>query len=267
MKHITIERQKLEKKIKDSHNNAQSEATQWMLRHPFTGIAAFISMMKKGEVSDKVAKQWQNLPSWKEYQEAYKQLEILEEKEGYPAMNFYAEQLDQNKNRISSKKAYYPFAGTDFYWARIFDEIVFEDIGYGQEYVKNMWWTPDKYQDESINDIINKLRSINIITNGVKIDLIQGNANQTREDNDCNNEDYTLIVKGGHSVINFLNKRFGEEKLNFNSAIFVSATDSNEKLEEEMNKRGYRFMNFDVGERFYSPYAMGLYNICVFDKR
>ena len=167
------------------------------------------------------------------------------------------------------KKAYYPFAGTDFYWTKIFDEIIFEDISYNQDFVKNMWWGSCSYQEEKINKIFSTLHKAEILSDNYKqkIQIINGDANITRQDNDFNKDDYTLIIKGGHSVTDFLETRYFNEELNFCSIIIINPSEDNNELNEEMKKRNYTCIFSEQDKLFYAPFSMGMTRRYIFTKK
>ena len=253
------QRIELEHDIDFFHSKSQKEAIAWCFKHPLIGIPSMIKLLATGDVSENIVQQWRNLPSCQRYQNSYSKLESLEDQEGYSAMKYYSEQLDEIKELIPDKfleNGYYPFAGTDFYWARIFENTIFEDIGYNQDYVKNMWWSSDKYSQKSLDEIILVLSQQNIIPKNPSIKIITGDSEKDRVDNNYNQENSTLVVKGGHSTIPFLKKRFSE--LKFGTAVFVSPADRAEDLQKEMVNRGYKCISVINDDKFYAPYAMGL---------
>lgn len=265
----TDQRKELEKEIAISHDKSQEEAVQWCLKHPVRGIAAMIALISSGNVKEEVTREWVQLPSWQNYLNSYDRLEEIEQEEGFPAMKLYAEQLDNIRSLLPQENTingYYPFAGTDFYWARIFNKTVFEDIGYEKGYVKNMWWRPEKYSKDSINDIIFTLKKTGVLKEDTIIERITGDADNTREDNDFNKPEWTLVVKGGHGVINFLDKRFKEESINFGAIVVVDPADNDDYLKQGIEKRNYICTSYEPGIKFYSPYAMGMRHQYIFQK-
>lgn len=264
------EREILEKIIYTAHGKAQKETISWCLHNPFRGIPAIISTMLAGTAPKSVVRAWQSLPAWTQYQKSYKELEQLEIKEGFPAMQQYAAELDHLKDFLQKQnrtKGYYPFAGTDFYWARIFDQTVFEDIGYWKTYDQHMWWKPSAYQQPNIEESLHLLAQAGVIENKDNIQLIVGDANRTRNENDFNNKDYTMIVKGGHSVLPFISKRFKKEQLKFGAIIVVSPSDTHTELINGMAERDFSCIYHEKGERFYAPFSMGMQQRYIFSNK
>lgn len=260
------DRKKLEVHIAESHCSAQSEAQKWCLTHPLQGARAFLAMVRGKEPGEKVVQAWKNLPSWEAYQTAYDELELLDAQEGFPASKQYAAEIDSLVQHLPAEcnKAYYPFAGLDFYWAHAFDETVFEDIGYKQKLIANMWWRQEKYQQAGIQAAFSFLQQAGVFQEP-KVQLITGNADEEREDNNFNSPEWTLIVKGGHSVIPFLEGRF-DGPLSFGACIFISPTDSREDLTSEMTRRGHKLAHYEKGEQFYAPFAMALQHKYLFHR-
>lgn len=181
----------------------------------------------------------------------------------------YAAQLDEIAEGLPKealRRAYYPFAGIDFYWLRIFDHITFEDLAYDKLFARSMWWPAKMYTSESRIQIIQQLKSQNVVPSSHVPAFRNADGDLPLTTDTLLQSGITLIVKGGHSVLPFLHKRYGEGTLPFSAAVFASPADDPEKLKEAMSKRGYRLDRYIKGEPFYAPYAMGLHDIYVFIK-
>jgi len=261
------ERLALEERILSSHEQAQKDTFKWMLKHPLRGIPALAMMMTKGTVPDDVSREWRSLPSWSEYVGAYRELEGMEERDGYPAMRAIAERLDHIRAALpeeNRKNGYYIYPGTDFYWARLFGFTVFEDCAYFQDYSPNMWWNPERYQVNSLVATLAKLREVGVLTDGNSVRLLKGDSDTTTAHNDFNRPEYTLIEKSGHSVVDFLRSRYKGEAVDFGAVITGSSVRDEEKFLREMAEFGYTLAHHEKGERIIAPYTMGMGGVRVF---
>ena len=124
----TKERTQLETEIIEAHKNSLDIAIQ-MVQEEFSGDLekalsdeSFVSRMQTNVIVTSQA-----------YRQGYKRLEELERNEGYPAMGAYAEILDEIAQYLPEDRketCHYPYSGIDFYWARIFKKVIFEDTGF-----------------------------------------------------------------------------------------------------------------------------------------
>lgn len=205
--------------------------------------------------------------TWKNYLNNYKKLEELEKKEGYPAMKFYASQLDLIEKHLpnSNKEiCYYPFSGVDFYWTRIFKKLICEDISFSKSKLPNNWWEYETYQKrKEIEDI---LKEQNIIPKDSELEIIIGDAEIKKQENMLNKPNVTLLVKGGHSVLNYIEKRYSKEKLLFGAIITVTSADTIEEMDKRLKKEGYKKIFSYKGEDFLVPYALSLRDVHIFAK-
>ncbi len=261
------ERLALEERILGSHQQAQKDTFRWMLTHPLRGIQALAMLMTKGTIPDDISRAWRGLPSWQDYIGAYRELEGMEEQDGYPAMHAIAERLDRVRAALpeeNRKNGYYIYAGTDFYWARLFDFTVFEDRAYFQDYSPNMWWEPEQYGVGSLVGTLAKLREVGVLTPDNTVRLLKGNSDTTTAHNNFNRPEYTLIEKSGHSVVDFLRSRYKGEAVNFGAVIAGSHVGNEEKFIREMADLGYTLVHHEEGERIIAPYTMGIGDVRVF---
>lgn len=256
---------KLEQEIENVHK-ASLDVAMKMIREEFGGdmekalsCQEFITRMHA-----KIAVERQR------YLDAYKKLEKLEIREGFPGMQCYAEWLDRIQNSLQPKNrecCYYPFSGIDFYWARIFPRIVFEDIGFDKTSTeKNMWWNFPMYSKRKRDAIFAMLQEVGIIPKLFFMKCISGDAEIERAENDFNSSAVTLLVKGGHDVLGFLEKRFQGNPILFGAIITVSAVHPVPEMEQWLSRYAYIRMFSSDGEDLYVPYAMGLRDIHIFTK-
>lgn len=264
------ERLALEERILGSHQQAQKDTFMWVLKHPLRGIPALAMMVATGTIPEDVSRAWRGLPSWQDYIGAYRELEGMEEQDGYPAMHAIAERLDNIREALpeeNRKNGYYIYPGTDFYWARLFDFTIFEDRAYFQDYSPNMWWEPEQYGVGSLVATLAKLREAGVLTPDNAVRLLKGDSDTTTAHNNFNRPEYTLIEKSGHSVVDFLRSRYKGEALSFGAVIAGSHVGNEEKFIREMAELGYTLVHHEEGERIIAPYTMGIGDVRVFLKK
>lgn len=258
------ERITLEHRIRNAHKESRTIAEQ-MIIDEFGGD--FDKALSDNEFIGRMHKRVKE--KWAEYTTTYRELEKLEEKEGYPAMHLYAEQLDLIANNLPEQNkefCYHPFSGVDFYWARIFKKIVFEDIAFDKTECQNMWWDAETYSLKRRDEIISTLKKQKIIPDSTSIKFLTGDAEIYRPDNQFNNKESTLLVKGGHSATGYIQARYNEEQLDFGAIIIVSAAESLKELNKFFSANNY-YKQFSLkGKNFIAPYAMDLVNIHIFLK-
>lgn len=264
------ERSALEKQIIESLRQSQKDALAWCIKHPLRGIPAFVSLMRTGTIPDEISHILRDFPSSIAYQEAYSMLEELERDEGFPAMRAYAERLDHVREALpeeNRKNGYYIYAGIDFYWARLFDRTMFEDVAYSSEFSPHMWWEPERYQRESLHQCIATLREAGALSESDNVGLQISDSSETRLVNDYNKPEWTLIEKSGHDILQFLRDRFGHPELvHFGAIIVASPVRDEEKLIQGMQEFGYSHAHTEQGELILAPYTMGVRDIRVFLK-
>jgi hypothetical protein len=208
-------------------------------------------------------------PIWQIYRQGYRKLEDLEKREGYPAMSAYAEALDDIAGHLPAENrafCHYAFSGVDFYWARIFDKVVFEDIAFDKEELPTMWWEPETYSSERRAEIISTLKAQRVMPESAVMQFLAGDAEIPGDDNQFNNPGATLLVKGGHDFIGYVESRFGESNLQYGAVIIVSPSNPIEKTEERLAQDGYHKKASLDGIDCLAPYAMELKDIHIFLK-
>lgn len=259
------ERIELEKEIKDLHKISLDIAME-MVQDEFEGnLEAALSddsFVHKMQESVRT--------KWEVYRNGYRRLEDLEEREGYPAMHTYASELDLIAEQLPRQNrvfCYYPFSSVDFYWARIFDRIVFEDISFDQEKeIPTMWWDPETYGFNRRTEIISTLRTQGVISSSAIMEFVAGNAEIDRYENQFNNQQSTLLVKGGHDVLGYVGTRFKDKRLEYGAIITVTSTNPLRDMEDRFAEDGYRRHVSIEGKGFLAPYSMELKDIHIFLK-
>lgn len=205
---------------------------------------------------------------WVLYLDAYCELEALDEKEGHLGMQECAKVLDKISSIIPIQErqvCYYPFAGVDFYWARIFDKVMCQDIAYDQQSVPNMWWNANVYQTEKRESIIGKMRARKIIPESAVIECSLGDADTAVER--YNDGKTTLLVKGGHDFLGYIDQTFAGERLYYTTIITVSAVNTTAEIEQRLERDDYHRVKSLKGTNWLIPYAMDLKRINIFRKK
>lgn len=253
---------KIEKSIEKAHKDSFDIAIQ-MIQKEFGGDME--KAMNDGAFISRIHRKTN--PLWDDYINGYSELKKLEKKEGYPAMKAYAAQLDAIDTHLSEKNkklCHYPFSGIDFYWARIFDKIVFEDISFYKEKCANAWWGEELYTQEKMNNILSLMKKQKIIDKHSQLDFLVGDAEEPRKDNNFNNSKSTLVLKS--HVSGYLEMRFNDEPLKYGAIIIANSSEKISKINTKLAKEKYDKVKFIKGEKFCTPFAMGLKNIHIFLK-
>jgi len=258
----STKRIQLESEITQAHNDSLAIAMR-MVKDEFNenlekalSDASFVSRMQS-----------QVRQAWRVYREGYKRLEDLEKKEGHPAITACANVIDEIAGylpNINKKVCHYPFSGVDFYWARIFDRIVFEDSGFDQYELPTMWWDPRTYSSEKRQEIITTLKAQKIIPESAILEFVNRDSAIPKSDNKFNNSITTLLVKGGHDFLGYVKSRFGNTSLEYGAIITVTATNPLGDIEKRLKRDGYNRIASLVGTNFLIPYAMELKDIHIF---
>lgn len=261
----SAERINLESSIKAAHKRALSTATN-MLGNEYDG-----NLKKALEDQDFISRMHNAVAvEWVGYVNGYRELEALEAKEGYPAMNEAVRVLDNIASFLPESvkgECYYPFSGVDFYWLRIFDKVVFQDIGfYQEEEVPNMWWDVDTYSDARINDIVRTLKSQDIIDESQKPFRVTGDAEKPEIIPEYNCATNTLLMKGGHDVLDFLENRYPSIPLNFGAIVIGTPANPFMEVAERLSYDGYNWAGSSKGTDYLIPYSMELEDLNVFVK-
>jgi len=204
------------------------------------------------------------------YRKGYRQLEELEARENHQAMFAYAAELDLIAEHIPHKNrflGYYPFSGTDFYWARIFKKVVFEDISFDcKEELPTTWWGVEDCSLERRDSIVRILTLLNIVTHS-NLEFLSQDADICRDNNKFNNNKSTLLLKGGCDVLEYIDKRFKDKKLKYGSIIIADSMNVFEDIKDRFLRENYHKQFYLRGENFIAPYAMELKNAYIFIKK
>jgi hypothetical protein len=259
------ERIQLELKIQQKHDEAHNIAMH-MVNEEFNGnlnaALSDASFVKKMQTAVK--------DIWQFYRLCYRTLEDLEKREGYRATHICANVLDKIAKHLPADKniCYYPFSGVDFYWARIFNKVVCEDISFGKKELPNMWWDPETYGLERRKEIIATLKAQKIIPKSASLEFVVGDAETARASNQFNNSNTTLLIKGGHDFLGYVKSRFFAKKpLRYGAIITVTATNPLKDIEERLARDDYSRKASLEGTNWLIPYAMQLKDIHVFIKK
>ena len=258
------ERILLEREIHTAHQKALAVAVD-MVQNEYKGNfeAAFANSKFVALVQNTVKIEWDK------YQRGYEKLEILEAREQFQAMRNTAEQLDVLSQHVPVRcrsLCYYPFSGVDFYFARVFKKLACEDIGFDMPQLSNMWWDPETYSKRRRGEIIALMKRERIIPSAAEIVCISGNAEETRKENDFNQRESVLLVKGGHDVLSFFEKRF-KNKLKFGAVIVGSPVNVLSEIEDVLSGQYYTRRYSATGENPLAPYAMEFRDVHVFVRR
>lgn len=258
------ERINLEKMIKISLENSLNIFQQMVLEE-FNGDleAAFGDESFISRMHNKVRYNWDL------YKNSYRKLEDLESRENYVAMFDYARQLDiischlPSQNRIF---CHYPFSAIDIYWARIFQQIVFEDSGFDSEIeLPTMWWNAEDYGKERRNEILSTLRKLNIIPVTTIINFLSHDAEIGGDVNNFNNTQSTLLTKGT-DFLEFVKIRFSQEPLKYGAIILGSPYNPIDDIEDRLHQDFYYKHFYLKGSNFYAPYPQKLRDVYIFLK-
>jgi len=260
----------IEKRIEEEHKRSFRQVLYWSLRHPIQAARIYRSLKARENSSEEVIQKWRSFSSFRNYNEQYGRLLAYEIENGYPTLKHYGEILDHLAQRMPLnllQNAYYPFAGTDFYWARIFKNIIFEDVAYGESRHPNMWWSDEQYGGENLNSIEKLLRDQEIIPAEALVEMRRANSELRNEGQVVNSQEWTLILKGGHDVLSFFKERHSNESVLYGAVIAVSPANSEKNLREGMDLLGYQLHYSSLGaESFVAPFSMEFSKVFIFVK-
>lgn len=261
----STERIALEQDIHEAHNQALDVALQ-MVEEEFDG-----DMDKATQSNDFIQRVQARAQELRDkYLYSYRELEMLEQRENYPAMWEYARILDtvaQNLPEHLRHNCYYPFSGTDFYWARIFSKLTCEDIGFDQqEQIVNMWWGAEAYSERKREEIISLLKKLNIIAPNTDIQCVSSDVEESQKFFESSRSDIALLIKGGHDIIGAIKTCFGGRVPEFGAIITVSSANPIQELTAYLKDCGYQHTFSHQGTDWIAPHSMELRNIHVFLK-
>ena len=266
------ERITLENKIKNAHNTAIAEALN-MVEREFGGNieSALADKSFVSRMQNRVKK------IWKIYRAGYEELEKLDAKENYLAMFAYVRQLDLIAKHLpwqSKHFCYYPFSGVDFYWSRIFKKVIYEDIAFYEaekpdemsDITQNIWWNLETYSIKRRIEIISTLEKLDIIQRPSQMEFMSDNVDVCKDIYRFNNQQSSLLIKGGSDVLGFIEKKFSDQVLDYKALIIGSSVNSIEDMEERFARNGYYKCFYLEGKDFLVPYAMSLKDVYLFLK-
>lgn len=204
-----------------------------------------------------------------EYYEGYRQLEDLEEKEDFPATRWCCSVLDEIAVCIPPAKRIFghvPVCGRDFYWARIFTRTCFEDIAFDVAESVNAWWEIACYNADGRTHVISTLIRVGVLSGSEDLTFVSRDSHLPHADDEkWNRHDATLVVAGGHNVLDFLKDRFGDLPLEYGAIITVNPfVPPDRNLALELKKRSFERCCYFEGGEYVLPYAIGYEDITVY---
>lgn len=258
------ERRELERNIREAHEESFNKAMQ-MVEEEFGG-----NVEDAIEDKDFVQRMQASVKQlWAKYLAGYEKLEELEQREGFPALARHCRIFDRIALSLPSESrqfCYYPFSGTDFYWARIFQHLFCEDIGFDNESIPNMWWGEEDYSKENRDRVLGLLKKLSVVPEEHEVVCVRSDAERSGWGNAYNLPSYTMLVKGGHDVVGFIEKRFQDIELNYGAILTASSANPHKKLRAYLSSRGFEQVLWHPGTSWIAPYAMELRRVAVFSK-
>lgn len=257
-------RLELETQIHQTHQSARDQALQMVSERYGTDIeAAFADTDLIGSIQQSVGLLWQA------YRTLSASLEALEHQESYPAVTQYCRVLDGIAALIpenSKQLAYYPYSGIDLYWARIFNETVFQDIGFDGVAIPNIWWNLESYSLTHLHKIRTQLTELDVIPSQNQLHFFGGDVQESGMFSHLNERDVTLIVKGGHGFlqeITHLTSQFG-------CLVLVDTPDDPAQVHNTLTQSNYQRQTPQVGitgSNWLAPYAMPIGQTHIYVKK
>ncbi|HIG94951.1 MAG TPA: hypothetical protein HA283_03680 [Nanoarchaeota archaeon] len=259
------QRIQLEKKIINAHQDSIQIAMN-MINKEFNGDfdKALADESFVFRIQNKVK------PIWSVYRQGYQELELLEKEEGYLAMAECTKVLDEISGYLPELKkqvCHYPCSGIDFYWGRIFQRTIFQDIAFSQDEMPNMWWDPEMYSFQKRQEIIGNLKSQKIIPEQAILEFIVSDAETFKSGNQFNNLSTTLLIKGGHDFLGHIQSRFKNHPVKYGAIIIVNPSNPLKEIESMLEYNNYLKKISLKGTDWLIPYSMELRDIHIFLKK
>lgn len=178
--------------------------------------------------------------------EATQQLRDTDESLGFPNTRAYIEQLRQTASFLPEKlreTAYYPFAGTDVFWASQFRNLSMEDKNYNSQIDHySSWGSISDYAPPTLEQLIIRLKKASLIPTDNNVTLLQGDSEeQNLENTQLNRPDATLIYKAGLPFQPFISKKFRYQEPQFGAIIICNGSTSLSSLSRTLSSYGYDF--------------------------
>jgi hypothetical protein len=98
------------------------------------------------------------------------------------------------------------------------------------------------------------------------MEFIAGDADISGNVYKFNNQQSTLLIKGGSDVLDYIEKIFSHRPIEYKSLIIEKSVNKLEDLEGRFAQDGYDRCFYLKGEDFLPPYAMQLKNAYIFLK-
>ena len=256
-------RLEIENSIHEAHRSSLETALD-MINREFGGDLE--RALKDEDFIERMQKK--AIKSFRKYREGYNELEELEIEEDFVAIKSCVKLLDEISEHLNGREVcYYPFSGTDFYWARIFKKTIFEDLSYdSKEEIPNMWWDKEQYTKENREKIIESLKINEFIPKTSNIEFSCADSNTSVMAEELNNPHTTLIVKGGHDFLGYIKERYSETNLEYGNIITVNISNKTKPVEEKLDRQGYKKISYFKGIKYLLPFSMELRDINIFTK-
>ncbi|MBW3011247.1 hypothetical protein KY326_03445, partial [Candidatus Woesearchaeota archaeon] len=99
-----------------------------------------------------------------------------------------------------------------------------------------------------------------------EMEFLFTDAENSNVGNDFNNPRTTLLVKGGHDILGYLERRFRKKKLEYGVILAADVANPRPELIEGMCHRGYTLTGAVEGTGVIAPFSMELRNVYIFQK-
>jgi len=207
---------------------------------------------------------------WKELIKYYREVEIQEREEGYPNIKKLKRFFDTIRPFMpENSKGCYFYSGPDIYLSTLFKETYFIDHSFHKLDDPLMWFPPEFYSKQKLQQIETLLKNLEFTSEENKIHCIPRDGSNKRENKQYNNQDHTLILKGDELVLKLLNMLF-DKKLDFECICIISPALTfmfESKLINKIEKRGYKLVFSDKTTEICVPFAMPYHHFYIFRKK
>jgi len=129
-----------------------------------------------------------------------------------------------------------------------------------------MLWETKSYNPSNVERILKKLKEQDIIPIAAKVDFLSSSSEKTKENNRFNKSNTTLLVKGGHDFLSYIENSFDYRTLAYGAIIIVTANNPLADIESKLKKAEYQRKISLEGTDFLAPFSMELKDIHLFIK-
>jgi hypothetical protein len=254
-------RESLERQIDDNMKLTRKKGVLW-------GISALpIAVFSKERAYQYFARRIEpQKVTWYELEE---QLRAVEREENYPSLRSYVKQIHDISHQIpehAKQVAYYPYAGTDVFWANEFDHVVMEDKNYDTSSDQgDLWWRIKDYQLSEISKLIDEFTEHGLLSENNHILLSPQNSTDS-SDTSLNNQHTTLIYKSGFDFSSFLSKRFNND-IQFGAIITSNMHQNPQKIEQLLSQFDYSTVYTKEPSPLHTPWTINFGKTQVFSKQ